>query len=237
MTTPDLQVLEERLGYKFSDRDLLTRALTHKSHASEARQTRGTELDNEQLEFLGDSVLGFVTSEFLFREYANLDEGRLSMLKARLVSAKHLESAARQIALGDFLMLGRSEEMNHGRNKQRLLANAFEALIAAVYLDGGQHHVSALIQRHLLTSVDPTFDVNYKGALAEKLQRLGFPEPRYTTVATAGPDHARLFTVEVEAGDALRSRAEASSKKAAGHLAAQQLLEQLEAEASLTRSR
>src|SRR5262249_10615516 len=131
-TKPDVSKLESLLGHSFSRRDLLERALTHSSHANEASAA-----DNEQLEFLGDAILGFVTSQELFERYPSFSEGRLSKTRAHLVSARHLIKVAKQLGLGEFLRLGRGEERSGGRQKSALLVDALEALIAAIYLDGG----------------------------------------------------------------------------------------------------
>ena len=135
----ELSPLEDLLGHRFSDRELLMRALTHSSHAHEVGDESASDAisDNEQLEFLGDAVLGFVTSRALFERFPNWNEGRLSKTRAHLVSARHLIKVAKQVGLGNFLRLGRGEERSGGRQKSALLVDALEALIAALYLDGG----------------------------------------------------------------------------------------------------
>src|SRR6202044_612460 len=133
----DIQVLEAALGHTFRDRELLERALTHKSRIYEKAADGGCSSDNEQLEFLGDAILGFVVSECLVRRYESFPEGRLSKLKAHLVSAARLYEVAQELGLGEFLILGRGEEMSGGREKKALLSDPVEALIAALYLDAG----------------------------------------------------------------------------------------------------
>ena len=148
----DLGVLEAAIGHVFRDRELFQRALTHKSRIHERPEEIPSSGDNEQLEFLGDAILGFVVSECLVRRFASAPEGRLSKLKAHLVSAARLYEVAQTLALGDFLFLGRGEEMSGGRAKKALLADAMEALIAAMYLDGGLDAARTFIETHVVGS-------------------------------------------------------------------------------------
>lgn len=236
--------LEKRIDYRFVSLPLLERALTHRSYEHErpgsSRQrisSGGTEsprsIDNEQMEFLGDSILGFVVSEALFRAHPELAEGQLSQRKAHLVSALHLYDCALQLHLGDFLRLGRGEERNGGRERRNLLANALEAIIAAIYLDGGIEPARAFIHsyvlegRHTAKIVDAADLMNYKSLLQEQAQARGLATPRYAIVHTTGPEHAKLFTVEVRVGADVVAHAIGSSKKAASQLAAKTLMEQL----------
>ena len=225
--------LEEALKYRFSDPRLLLRALTHRSWLAEQGSPMPEESDNEQLEFLGDSILGLVVSEALFRRFPQEREGRLSQLKAHLVSASHLHQCAAALGLGAFLQLGKGEERNGGRERKTLLANALEALIAAIYLDGGLTPARSLIERSILSALDPLLELgqagllNYKNLLQEKARALGLNFPRYSTVASSGPDHARSFTVEVRLSDALAARASGSSKKTASLHAAESLYKML----------
>jgi len=224
-----IEALEVHLEHSFSDRDLLRRALTHKSLASEKNGGGG---DNEQLEFLGDSVLGFLASEILVRRFPGSPEGRLSKLKASLVSATHLHEVAQKLELGDHLLLGRGEEMSGGRAKKALLANAVEALIAALYLDGGMQAARRFVEASVVgvpnsgDGGDEATD-DFKSALQEMAQALKLPQPRYSTVEERGPEHAKTFTVEVRVGRDLVSRAEGVSKKSAGQNAAKQILERI----------
>lgn len=228
--------LEERLGYKFRDRQLLQRALTHRSWLAEQGSPLPEEGDNEQLEFLGDSVLGFVVSEALVSRYPMAREGHLSQLKAHLVSAHHLHACALELGLGNFLQLGKGEERSGGRSRKTLLANALEALLAALHLDGGLEAARALIHTSVLArlaeieELGPVALLNYKSLLQERAQDLGLAFPHYVTVATSGPEHAKLFTVEGRISEELRSRATASSKKAASQQAAEALYLRLEPE-------
>jgi ribonuclease-3 len=236
----DLQDLEQKLGSTFRNRELLVRALTHKSLSFERKPADDSFVDNEQLEFLGDSILGFVVSESLIRRYPEYAEGRLSKLKAHLVSAAHLYRVAQSLDLGLFLQLGRGEEMSGGREKKALLANAVEAVIAAIYLDGGieaarDFIVSRLVEAFGLPDRGLEDEVNdYKTALQERTQALGLAMPRYLIAKENGPDHAKTFIVEVRVGADVACRGEGPSKKSAGQMAAKAVLEQLSAEVPTT---
>jgi ribonuclease-3 len=229
----DLAVLEQALGHTFRDRELLARALTHKSRIYEKSADGSASADNEQLEFLGDAILGFVVSESLVRRFPSFPEGRLSKLKAHLVSAAWLYQIAQDLALGDYLLLGRGEEMSGGREKRALLSDALEALIAALYIDAGLEPVCHLIERQIMGSMQVPEDgmgsavTDHKSALQEMAQSLKLPPPRYVIVAEDGPEHAKTFTVEVRLGKEWISQAQGMSKKAAGQKAAQQILQQL----------
>jgi ribonuclease-3 len=229
----DLRVLEKALGHTFHDRALLDRALTHKSRIYEKSADGESPSDNEQLEFLGDAILGFVVSECLVRRHASYPEGRLSKLKAHLVSAAHLHEVAQGLQLGEYLRLGRGEEMSGGREKKALLSDAVEALIAALYVDAGLEAARAFIELHVLGSLDISEDElggavsDYKSALQEMAQALKLPPPRYVIVAEDGPEHSKTFTVEARLGKDWISQAQGLSKKSAGQRAAQQILQQL----------
>src|SRR5580698_301878 len=169
----DLAVLEKSLGHTFRDKKLLERALTHKSRVYEKSANGQPSTDNEQLEFLGDAILGFVMSDCLVRLYASSPEGRLSKLKAHLVSAARLHEVAQELTLGDYLLLGRGEEMSGGREKKALLSDAVEALIAALYLDAGLEAAKRFIETRVVGPVNPNGDgsetevTDYKSALQE----------------------------------------------------------------------
>ena len=226
--------LEQTLGYTFRNRDLLERALTHKSKVYEkptvAAEGAG---DNEQLEFMGDSILGFIVSEYLYLHHPASAEGRLSKIKAHLVSAVRLHEVAVKIGLGEHLLLGRGEELSGGRAKRTLLADGVEALIAALYLDGGM----APAKKFILNWVVGVFEApeegldqavtDYKSALQETAQSMKLPQPRYVIVKEDGPEHAKTFTVEVRLGKEWASQAEGLSKKAAGQKAAELILQRL----------
>jgi ribonuclease-3 len=224
----DLPEFERRIGYTFQQRDLLTRAITHKSYSHEARSENARH--NETLEFLGDSVLGFVIGDMLFRHFPDLDEGALSKMKAYLVSATSLAEKARRFDMGEVILLGVGEERTGGRKKDSLLANLFEAMIAGVFLDGGIEPARILIERSFLDDIKAIDDQDllfqdYKTALQELAQGKGLPLPEYSVVDEVGPDHDKTFIVEVKVGS-LSTRGEGSSKKEAQQQAAKIALDE-----------
>ena len=227
MPTDDpLSDFEQRIGYSFQRREVLTRALTHKSYSHESKLPDAE--DNETFEFLGDSVLGFVMGDLLFHRFPTVDEGALSKIKAYLVSATSLAAKARLFGMGDVILLGVGEEKSGGRKKDSLLANLFEAMLAAVYLDGGVEPVRHLIERafvHDLSTIDEQDLLfhDYKTALQEVAQGKGLPLPEYVVAAEAGPDHDKRFVVEVRIGSQ-SARGEGSSKKEAQQQAARNAL-------------
>jgi len=232
----ELAVLESRIGYCFSDQELLRRALTHSSLANESHGADPVH-DNEQLEFLGDSVLGFLVAEALVQRLPDGTEGQLSRQKAHLVSAAHLHGIARGIDLGSFLDLGRSEEMSGGRAKKTLLVDALEAVIAAIFLDGGMDAVRRFVVDHVLdapfagdedagTDIQPAI-ANFKSALQELAQARKLPQPRYAVVKERGPEHSKLFTVEVRVGKDWTGQAEGRTKKIAAQRAARGVYDRL----------
>lgn len=227
MSEDGTERLEQALGHRFRDRDLLRRALTHTSRTFEDGSP-----DNEQLEFLGDSILGFLVSEALIERYPDAGEGELSRWKAHLVSAKRLHQVAQQIGAGAHLLLGRGEEVTGGRNKKNLLADAVEALIAALYRDAGLHAardfvVGTVMGQVSLDSEATEAAIDYKGALKESAVTLGYGEPRYALIQELGPEHAKTFVVEVRLPNGLSGRGQGSTKKVAGRNAARELLAQL----------
>ncbi|HSY51493.1 MAG TPA: ribonuclease III [Thermoanaerobaculia bacterium] len=222
----DLTEFESRIGYSFQQRELLTRALTHKSFSHEAKND--SMRDNETFEFLGDSVLGFVIGDLLFRRFPELDEGALSKMKAYLVSATSLAEKARVYGMGEVLFLGVGEEKSGGRKKDSLLANLFEAMLAGVFLDGGIDAARQLIERTFMPDVEAIDEQNllfqdFKTALQEQAQGSGLPLPEYSVVGEVGPDHDKRFIVEVKVGN-LVTRGEGSSKKEAQQQAAKHAL-------------
>ena len=229
----DYEELEARIGYKFANPDLLLRALTHKSIHSEAIAGESPTPDNEKLEFLGDSILGFVASEHFFRRCPESSEGALSRLKAQRVSAAHLFKVSSELGMGAYLKLGRGEEQSGGRAKHAILANALEALIAAIFLDGGLPPSRAFIEKLILKPDDLADSgghvaLDAKSALQEFAQARRLQVPRYQIVHQSGPEHAKLFTVEARVGKQFTARAEGASKKTAGQQAAALLLKHLE---------
>jgi ribonuclease-3 len=233
MPASDLQELEARLGYTFGDRNLLVRALTHRSYAFGQKPSDPASIDNEQLEFLGDSILGFLISESLVLRNATWPEGRLSKMKAHLVSATHLHRVGQSIGIGDFLQLGRSEEMSGGRQKKMLLANAVEAVIAALHIDGGLEAARKFVVDNILGESDvdelrEDRETNYKSELQERAQAIHLPQPHYVIVEETGPGHAKMFTVEARIGTAYRRQGAGNSKKSAAQQAARAILEEMD---------
>lgn len=254
MKPEEFSQLESALDYKFSNPDLLRQALTHSSLAHEMEMkavveggeppetVRSPSADNEQFEFLGDAVLGLVTSELLFQRFPDCREGRLSKMRAHLVSARHLVKVARALHLGRYLLLGRGEEHSGGRSKPALLADALEALIAAVYLDGGVEPAKRVIINTVLEpelkrlesspNVDEHF-TDFKSALQEWVQAKGLAQPVYSVLSESGPEHRKLFTMQVRiqgqgAEEAIYAASgEDSTKKKAEQQAARVALEYL----------
>ena len=227
----EFEALERRLGYRFRDRGLLEHALTHKSRAHE--DASGGVADNESLEFLGDAVLGLLVAEMLFHEFPTFHEGQKSKIKAALVSTTALAALAERLGLGEHMLLGRGEEKTGGRRKQALLADAWEALLAAIYLDGGIDAARRFVIGELADEIaavrSPAFLRDFKSALQERLQSADQPLPDYVVSGTAGPDHDKLFHVEVRvAGEPLAS-ASGRTKKDAEQEAARLALERLTA--------
>jgi len=221
--------LQVRIDYRFRDRGMLEHALTHKSRAAE--DASGGVADNESLEFLGDAVLGLVVADALFHQYPNYDEGQKSKIKAAVVSTQSLARHAERLQLGDHLILGRGEEKTGGRFKQALLADAYEALIAAIYLDGGLEAAEAFLRRELKDALDEgsaqSFVRDHKSALQERLQSLGRALPEYRLSGEAGPDHRKTFTVEVVINSEVLGAAMGKTKKEAEQEAARLALEKL----------
>jgi len=223
--------LQARIDYRFKDRGLLEHALTHKSRAAE--DASGGVADNESLEFLGDAVLGLVVADTLFRQYPGYNEGQKSKVKAAVVSTQSLARRAEAIQLGDHLILGRGEEKTGGRFKQALLADAYEALIAGIYLDGGLDAATTFLRRELKEAIDAgsaqTFAPDYKSALQERVQAIGHPVPEYRVSGSEGPDHRKTFTIEVLVNGEVLGSATGRAKKEAEQDAARQALEKLDA--------
>jgi ribonuclease III len=226
----EFEGLQRAVGYRFTDVGLLEHAMTHTSRANE--DVSGGVLDNESLEFLGDAVLGFVIADLLFREFPEFDEGQKSKTKASLVSTATLGRQAERLGLGEHLLLGRGEEKTGGRRKQALLADGYEALIAAIYLDGGVEQARAFITREFAPLVDEVrrrgfAGRDYKSELQEYLQSHDRPLPDYRLVGAMGPDHRKVFQVEVVVEGESIAAADGPSKKEAEQNAARRALEKL----------
>jgi ribonuclease-3 len=214
-----MKTLEERLGYQFQDRGLLENALTHSSYANEHRDAGIT--SNERLEFLGDSVLGMVVADHLYRAYPNRPEGELTRTRAALVCESSLVEVARALELGRYLRLGKGEDGDGGRERPSILADATEAVLAAVYLDGGIAQVRRVIRALILTNEEELgASRDYKTILQELVQRESGRTLTYRLVRAEGPDHAKRFSVEVELNGRPLGAGVGRTKKAAEQNAA-----------------
>lgn len=224
-----IKKLESSLNYSFKKKDLLCQALTHKSYANEKKMDPSEH--NERLEFLGDAVLELAVSEFLMMRYTQFSEGELSKLRASIVNEKQLATLARGLNLGDYLYLGRGEEQTSGREKSSLLADAFEAVLGAVYVDRGFKKAFEVIRHHyskLLGDQPPeNFYKDYKTELQEKSQELFRSVPHYKLIAEMGPDHNKIFEVELSVRQEVMGRGRGRSKKEAEQEAAQEALQKM----------
>lgn len=234
----NLDHLEKIIDYRFNDRDLLAQAMTHRSWAHEQvsprSQHEARRLHNEALEFLGDSILGLVVADYLFRAYPRASEGELSRMKHRLVSSPTLAKASTELGLGEFVRFGRGEEKSGGRRKAALLADVFEAVMGAVFLDGGLPAATQFVERALgeeLRHADPiaAAAADPKTMLQERLQAIREPAPLYKVIETLGPPHRRTFHVELQWNGGT-ARGEGRTIKAAEAAAAQIALQQMASE-------
>ncbi len=227
----ELIKLQERLSVQFHDFSLLQRALTHRSYLNE--HPEHSLEDNERLEFLGDAVLDFVAGAWLYDRFPEMDEGRLTRLRAGLVRTETLASFARRFRLGEALLLGKGEDESGGREREKILCGAFEALIGALYLDQGmeavQRFVEPLLEPALTDMLERAADKDPKSLLQEWAQATLGETPLYRTVSSHGPDHAKQFTVEVLIGATPCGRGTGPSKQAAAQSAAQNALSAIEA--------
>jgi ribonuclease-3 len=226
----ELNNIQDRLGIRFTDLSLLQRALTHRSYLNEHPE-HALE-DNERLEFLGDAVLDFVAGAWLYHRFPEMDEGRLTRLRAGLVRTETLAEFAHQFGLGDALLLGRGEDESGGRARRKNLCGSFEAVIGALYLDKGMEAAQQFVEPLLSPALDSlmqSYDKDAKSRFQEWSQaELGLT-PVYKTVASHGPDHAKEFTVAVMVGSTEAGRGTGNSKQAAAQVAAQRALEAIEA--------
>jgi ribonuclease-3 len=229
MLTRDLEELEGCLDYYFKNPILLQQAITHKSYLNEAREK--IQKDNERLEFLGDAVLDLVISQDLLLNYPDTPEGELSKMKARIVSETALAKVARRLEIGRFLLLGRGEEMTQGRTKPSLLANALEAILAAIYLDGGLESAVQVIQKIFKDDIETLLKTeaftDYKTELQELCQKDYEILPTYTLLSESGPDHQKTFEVQLSIKGNVYGKGIGRSKKEAEQQAAREALEKL----------
>ncbi len=222
--------IEKKIGYSFKNKNLLAQALIHSSYAYENQKS--VEADNETLEFLGDSVIGLVIADHLFATYPNLAEGELSKLKSTAANTSSLSFFAKRVKLDKNILLGKGEEKSGGRKKKTILAASFEALLAAIYLDGGLDQARKFLLRYLRPflkriKVRNFLINNYKSALQEYFQKADLPSPVYRTIMTSGPNHKRSFKVEVLLENEPLATAEGSTKKDAQKKAAEKALKRI----------
>ncbi len=227
--------VQAKLDYEFRDRDLLARALVHRSHTHSVGVGRIE--SNERLEFLGDSVLGLVVNTYLYRHHPEREEGDLTKMKSKLVCGESLARVAMRVALGDHILMSRGEASTGGRTRASILADAVEAVIGAVYLDGGLGPATAVIERWLLDDADSLLSSralsNDKSRLQEMIQARHKSPPIYRQVDASGPDHARTFTVEVMFDETVLGRGSGPSKKRAEQAAAAEAMRRLVAQPGL----
>lgn len=219
-----LEKLQQSVGYKFKDERLLQRALTHTSYANECNE--GHNKSNERLEFLGDSVLGIITAEHFYLNFKDLPEGELTKLRAATVCENSLSSFARQLGLGEYLLLGKGEMCTGGSDRPSILADAFEALIAAIYLDGGIEEAQKFVLKYVDKAVEEHRGFkDYKTVLQEVIQKNPGEVIEYVLVKESGPDHNKRFEVEVHLNSNVIGKGVGTSKKKAEQLAAKEALE------------
>ncbi len=225
MQKQDLSILEKRLEYQFQNRKYLITALTHSSYANEVK---GAGKSNERLEFLGDSVLGVIVADYLFKNQPNMPEGDLTKTRASLVCEKALCSFSRQLGVGEFLLLSHGEQNSGGRTRPSILADAFEAILAAIYLDGGMEQAREFVLRFvapMAKSVKPKSFKDYKTVLQEIIQQNPEERLEYVLTGESGPDHDKHFTVEVHLNSNVVGKGGGRSKKEAEQQAAREALE------------
>ena len=219
--------LEKAIGYQFQNISLLQNALTHSSYANE--RWHNSLLSNERLEFLGDSVLGMLVAEYLFRNFPDRPEGELTRMRADMVCEQTLAAAANRIGLGEHLLLGHGEEQGGGRTRNSILADAMESVIAACFLDGGISAALKVVQQFILVEVPVTRlnNVDYKSQLQERVQQKKDQSITYRLIGESGPDHDKSFQVEVLLNGQVVGAGEGSSKKRSEQDAARDALEKL----------
>lgn len=220
---------QRRIGYQFKKEGLLRQALTHSSYANEKHLKKLS--DNERLEFLGDAVLEIVTSEFLYREYPDVPEGELTKMRASIVCEQTLALCAKPLEIGEFLFLGKGENLTGGRGRKSILSDALEAIIGAIYLDGGFTNAKEFVNKYILTDIEhKQLFYDSKTILQELVQGQFEQELHYELVGESGPDHAKLFYVEAKIGTNMVGKGEGPTKKSAEQEAAYHALLSLKKE-------
>lgn len=223
-----LRKFERFLGYKIQNRELFLHALLHRSFLQRGHYASRS---NERLEFLGDSILNLIVAEYLYREFPNAEEGELTKIRARLVNRKALAAYGKSIHLSDFIFMSPSAKQSVGKGQSTITADTYEAIIAAIYLDGGFEAARSFVEQQVLTALKrgsvATDDENYKSMLLEYAQSRGLGVPRYTIVHEEGPDHDRTFTVNVVLGNEQKGSGSGKNKKEAEQAAASKALEHL----------
>ncbi len=224
----DIGILENRIGYCFKNKEYIQKALTHSSYSNEAKSREEIIECNERLEFLGDSVLSFITSRYLYETFPSLPEGEMSRIRASAVCEKTLCILAKEISLGDYLSLGHGEECQNGRQRPSILADAFEALLAAIYLDGGVEPVREfllpLVSAQITAIVESGSDMDYKTVLQQFVQQERGSLLEYVTVGESGPAHDKTFTVQVKLNGNVIGEGKGGSKRKAEQRAAKEAL-------------
>ena len=220
--------LEQQIGYRFTDASHLMLALSHSSYSNEKKTKEKLSSCNERLEFLGDAVLSFLTSRYLYDHYPELPEGDLSRIRSGAVCEKTLCKMANDISLGSYLYLGHGEEQTNGRSRPSILADAFEALLAAIYLDGGIESVKTFLLPRIVIEIDRIMktgtDLDYKSALQQIIQQERGDILEYVTVGESGPAHKKTFEVEARLNGNVIGRGTGSSKRSAEQCAAKEAL-------------
>jgi len=223
-----LHEFEDLIGYRIRQKDLFIRALLHRSYLQQRQRAADS---NERMEFLGDSILNLIVAESLYHRYPEAEEGELTKMRSRLVNRKALAAYARSIRLADFVLASPSAASGLGKGENTIAADSFEALIAAIYLDGGFHAARQFIERRVLGAVKggdrATVDDNYKSILLEYAQARGLGIPRYSILKQEGPDHDRTFTIEVSLSNGRRGMGTGKNKKEAEQAAAEKALKNL----------
>lgn len=218
----DLRAFQEKIGYEFENRNLLLQALTHSSYANEKHMRKLS--DNERLEFLGDAVLEIISSDYLFDNYPELPEGELTKLRASIVCEPTLALCAVEMSLGDYLLLGKGENQTGGRNRKSILSDALEAVIGAIYLDGGFTSAKEFVLKYILTDIEHKQLFYDSKTILQEVVQGEHEQLTYTLTSESGPDHNKSFTVDVCVGDRVLGTGTGHTKKAAEQEAAYQAL-------------